>query len=275
MAVTSGFFNSVAGDRRYDAVQMASIFDGIIQDGVYQSIGNAFAVTANNTLTINVGTGRAWFDHSWTKNDALLPILMSASEVVTNRWDTVVLETNFTDAKRANTIKVITGTPAASPSYPALIRNATVNQYPLAHIYRAANTTTITQGNITNMVGTTACPFVIGVLTAMSIDSLTAQWHAQWAAWFAAESGAGTNDMDVWIAQQQAEFDAWFAAITTVIETNTATQLANRLLTLETAWNELALTQTIYRGIESSSGAVITDSALAPITAKIVYQVAN
>ena len=275
MAVTSGFFNSVAGDRRYDAVQMASIFDGIIKDGVYQSIGNAFAVTANNTLTINVGTGRAWFDHSWTKNDALLPILMSASEVVTNRWDTVVLETNFTDAARVNTIKVITGTPAASPSYPALIRNATVNQYPLAHIYRAANTTTITQGNITNMVGTTACPFVIGVLTAMSIDSLTAQWQAQWAAWFAAESGAGTNDMDVWIAQQQAEFDAWFAAITTVIETNTATQLANRLLTLETAWNELALTQTIYRGIESSTGAVITDSALAPITAKIVYQVAN
>ena len=275
MALTSGFFNSVSGDRRYDAVQMASIFDGIIQDGVYQSIGNTFAVTANGTLTVNVGTGRAWFDHTWTKNDALLPLTAKASEVVTNRWDAVVLETNFGDATRANAIRIIQGTPAASPVYPTMTRNSTVNQYPLAYIYRAANTTTITQGNITNMVGSVSCPFVIGVLTAMNVDSFTAQWSAQWAAWFAVKSGAGTNDMDIWIAQQQAEFDAWFAAITTVIETNTATQLANRLLTLETAWNDLALNQTIYRGIESSTGAVITDSALAPITAKIVYQVAK
>ena len=68
MTITSGFFNSVNHDRLYDAEQVSSIFDGIIKDGVYESIGDAFMVTPNSDLndSIIVGTGRAWFDHTWT-----------------------------------------------------------------------------------------------------------------------------------------------------------------------------------------------------------------
>ncbi len=38
MSVTFGFYNSVNGDRKYDAIQMSSIFDGIIRDGVFQHL---------------------------------------------------------------------------------------------------------------------------------------------------------------------------------------------------------------------------------------------
>ena len=34
MSVTYGFYNSLNGDRRYDANQMSAIFDGLIIDGV-------------------------------------------------------------------------------------------------------------------------------------------------------------------------------------------------------------------------------------------------
>ena len=44
MTVSSGFFNSVNHDRLYDAEQVSSIFDGIIEDGVCESIGEAFMV---------------------------------------------------------------------------------------------------------------------------------------------------------------------------------------------------------------------------------------
>ena len=44
MSVTSGFFNSLNGDRRYNAEQMSSIFDGIINDGIFANIGTAFGV---------------------------------------------------------------------------------------------------------------------------------------------------------------------------------------------------------------------------------------
>ena len=56
MAVTYGFYNSVSGDRKYDARQIASIFDGVILDGVYQSIGTALIVTASSGLQVRVAT---------------------------------------------------------------------------------------------------------------------------------------------------------------------------------------------------------------------------
>ena len=34
MSVSSGFFNSLNGDRKYNAAQMSAIFDGLIIDGV-------------------------------------------------------------------------------------------------------------------------------------------------------------------------------------------------------------------------------------------------
>lgn len=40
MAVTYGFFNSVNGDRKYNADQMSSYFDGLVTDGVYEKIGD-------------------------------------------------------------------------------------------------------------------------------------------------------------------------------------------------------------------------------------------
>lgn len=44
MSVTYGFYNSIKGDRKYNALEMSSIFDGIIVDGVYMSIGDALNV---------------------------------------------------------------------------------------------------------------------------------------------------------------------------------------------------------------------------------------
>ena len=46
MSLTFGFYNSLNNDRSYDAVDISRIFDGIINDGVYLSIGEKFAVKA-------------------------------------------------------------------------------------------------------------------------------------------------------------------------------------------------------------------------------------
>ena len=44
MSFTYGFYNSKNHDRTYNAEQMSSIFDGLIEDGIYESIGGAFLV---------------------------------------------------------------------------------------------------------------------------------------------------------------------------------------------------------------------------------------
>ena len=89
MSVTYGFYNSKNHDRRYDAIQMSSIFDGIIRDGVLQHFGTAMMVKESEGMMVNVGIGRAWFNHTWTLNDALLPLTLPLSEVILNRIDAV------------------------------------------------------------------------------------------------------------------------------------------------------------------------------------------
>ena len=72
--VTSGFYDSLNHDRRYSSIQFGSIFDGVIQDGVFQHVGSRLMVSQNSGMMISVGTGRAWFNHTWTYNDSILPL---------------------------------------------------------------------------------------------------------------------------------------------------------------------------------------------------------
>lgn len=184
MAVYYGFYNSINHDRCYDAMQMSAIFDGIINDGIFQNVGTHFAVTASSGLTINVGTGRAWFNHTWTWNDSILPLTISKPDQVKYRIDTVVIEVNSASTVRANSIKIITGTPSGTdPVAPTLTNSDYIHQYPLADIAVAPGATAITQAEITNRVGTSAAPFVTGILQTINIDSLIAQWRSEWAQW--------------------------------------------------------------------------------------------
>lgn len=189
MSVSYGFFNSINGDRRYDAIEMSMIFDGIIMDGVYQQIGDAFMVRQAEGMNVVVGTGRAWFNHTWTYNDALLPLEIEPSELVATRIDAVVLEVDTRLTARQNTIKVVTGPISSSetPTRPTLTKNDEdgVWQYPLAYITIPPGSLAVSQTNIVSMVGMDDCPFVTGPLSAMSINGIVAQWEAQFLDWFA------------------------------------------------------------------------------------------
>lgn len=185
MAVTSGFYNSVDGDRKYNALQMSSIFDGIIEDGVYNSIGDRFSLTAGEGNTVIVGTGRAWFNHSWTLNDADYPLEIDPAEVVLNRYDAIVIEVNGSAAVRNNSIKVIKGTAGSSPSKPSMANGeGEIWQHPLGYIYVPAGASSITQSNIEYAVGTSECPFVVAAVQSVDIDALVAQWSDQFNTWF-------------------------------------------------------------------------------------------
>lgn len=214
MSVTYGFYNSKDGDRRYDAIQMSSIFDGIIRDGILQHVGTAMMVKESEAMIVNVGIGRAWFNHTWTLNDALLPLEVPQSEVLLNRYDAVVIEVDSRESIRANTIKIVKGTPSSNPAKPTMISTNDRWQYPLAYIYVAAGVTSIRQANITNCVGTSACPYVTAPLEKMSIDDLVAQWQDQWKEFYEKE----TADMQSTNAFWKEQWSTWFTAQTSEIQ---------------------------------------------------------
>ena len=206
MSVSSGFFNSLNGDRKYDAAQMSAIFDGLIIDGVFASIGTAFAVKAAGGLTVNVGIGKAWFDHTWTVNDSILPMSAPEAEVLLDRIDAVVLEVNGTESVRENTIKFVKGNPSSAPSRPTLTNEGNVHQYPLCYIYRKYGTAVINQADITPMVGTESTPFVTGILQTISLDELLGKWQDELDRF----TDARSQEVDDWIAQEESDFTAWF-----------------------------------------------------------------
>lgn len=160
MAISFGFYNSVAGDRVYDAVQVSQMFNGVLTDGVFKNVGNKFQVIQDAGMNILVRSGKAWFNNTWTLNDGDIGLTVPNSDLILPRIDTVVLEVNAALASRTNTIKIVSGTPNAIPVPPTLTNTTELHQYPLAYIYLGSGVVSIVNENITQVVGTVDCPFV-------------------------------------------------------------------------------------------------------------------
>lgn len=248
MAVTSGFFNSQNGDRKYSAEQMSALFDALITDGVFANIGTAFEVkilSGTSSDTITVGIGRCWFNSTWLYNDTLLPIAIEPSEMILDRIDAVIIEINKNEDIRSGQIRMIKGIPSANPENPELVKSNNVYQYPLAYIYRSANSPTITQAAITNMIGTSACPYVTGILEVQTIDKIVAQWES--------------------------EFNTWFDQIKTVLDGDVAANLANKVLEIEAQLDMLAKERTLTRELESSKSLALQDDNGAALMGATVF----
>lgn len=276
MSVTSGFFNSLNGDRKYNAEQMSALFNGIINDGVFANIGTAFGIKASgDSLDVTVGVGRAWFNGAWVYNDAILALTAEASEMVLNRYDAVVIEINHTDAVRSGSIKIVKGTPASTASYPQMVHSDRVHQYPLAYIYRAAGTEVITQANITNRIGTSDCPYITGILQVVNIDNIVAQWQdewetwssqwpqweAMWDQWFEAQTANVDEETANWMSQMKSNFDIWFNSLQVILDGDVATNLANSVVELQNRFLTLAEERAVYEPIQDSSDDGLLDSS--------------
>lgn len=264
MSVTFGFYNSIHGDRKYNTTQISSIFDGIIRDGVFQHVGKALMVEASQFMTIYVGIGRAWFNHTWTLNDAILPLSVPISEVILNRIDAVIIEVDSRDNVRENSIKIVKGTPATNPVKPTMIKTTNRWQYPLAYIRVNAGVSSIRQADITNTVGTSETPFVTAPLEKMSIDALVSQWGEQWKAfydketadmnatnafwkqqwveWFNHYISSSDKEMSEWSDQSQANFNNWFDSIQGTLSGDIVVNFTNELLRLKTDYYICSLT---------------------------------
>ena len=217
MALTYGFYNSLNGDRKYHAEQMSSIFDGVINDGIFAGIGEQLAVGAGSGMQVIVKSGRAWFNHTWTLNDGNLTLPIDAADSNLGRIDAVVLEVDHTDAVRANAIKVIKGKPTSLPSLPELAPStgAAKTHHLLAEVSVKAGVASITGADITSKVGTGSAPLVTSVLQQTDISSLYEQWKAQFDA-----------DLKEW----KDEFDAWFDHIQTTVSEEVVTNLQQQII---------------------------------------------
>ncbi|MBO5887457.1 MAG: hypothetical protein J6Q60_05500 [Bacteroidaceae bacterium] len=195
--------------------------------------------------------------------------------MVLDRIDAVVIEVDHSESVRMGDIKVVKGTPSSNPQRPAMANTANKHQYPLAYIYRKAGSTEIDQADITNMVGTSSCPYITGILQVQNIDNIVAQWNAQWNKWYSEKVSQTDSDASELMAGMKSEFDIWFADVQALLEDDVATTLAAQVAALQGKFDDLAREGAVYDTIEDSEVEVILGSDGTPIQGKVVLSIGS
>jgi len=182
---TSGFFNSVNGDRVYNAQQMSAIFEGLITEGVYESVGNKLAVQPNSGMTVQINTGRGWVGKHWVNNDSAYLETLEAADVTLNRYCAVCIRADDTNAVRDAVPYFKYSDFATTPVKPTMERTDTVTERCLAYIYIKAGATEITAADIEDTRGNTElCGWVTGLIEQLNTTTMFEQWTAIFNDWF-------------------------------------------------------------------------------------------
>lgn len=238
MAVTYGFFNAIQQedgtyDRMYNADQMSEQFEGLISDGVYESVGDAMIVEASSGMQVQVKSGRMMIDSKWVKNDAAELLTINAAHVTLNRYTAVVVRLDL----QARTIAITTkdGDNATTPVKPSLEDSQTVKEMCLAYVYVGRGVTEITQADIEDTrADTNVCGWVTGIVQQVNTADLFLQWQTAYEKQMA--------QMQDWQERKQTQFDTWLTTLTDKLEVNTYIKEYQNTETVTTSGSEVSVT---------------------------------
>lgn len=188
MSFICGFFNSVNGDRKYNAEQMNNPYKRIISNGVFaQSDGTPstdLQVQAASDMNVIVHTGEGIFAGKWAKLDANMTFAVPNAHVTLKRIDSVIVRIDETADVRAGSIVYREGTPASNPTPPAIERSTYVTEYRLANITVEANAVSIPQSKIEDTRIGSDCGFSTHLLKQYDFTATYAQFTAEFEEWF-------------------------------------------------------------------------------------------
>jgi len=249
LAEKSTFFNSVTGDRKYKAEDIAAHFAKLITNGVYPA-GTQLQVTEDAGMNVTVSAGSAWINGYAYHNSDNFTLVFDPADGVLNRIDRIVVR--WSRLARSINLVVIKGTPASTPTAPAIVRNADYYDLGIATVAIGAGITAITQAMITDTrIDSTVCGLVSSLIRPDTSD-----WFVQFDSAFTAA-----------LTGNQADWDTWFANIKDVLDEETAGNLFN--LISENTTNITALTQTV----ESHLNDYVSQMAFATASGTDTYAV--
>lgn len=181
MAFKCGFFNSVNGDRKYNAEDMNNPYKGIVSNGVIAKTddSDSFQVQSVSGMEIVVKMGYGIFADKWAILDADEPLTVATPHVTLGRIDSVIVRIDKSEDVRNGSIQYVQGEPSENPVPTALTRNSTITEYRLCNITVNANATQITQGEIEDTRPTNECGFVTNLLQDSDITATFRGWETQ------------------------------------------------------------------------------------------------
>jgi len=213
--VNSGFYDAIDLDRLYSADQMNRPYKRIISNGVFATpegtASTDLQVTAaSGAMDISVAAGEGLFGDKWFENPSTITITVPSNTAATARIDSVIIQVDNRSSGRVGSIIYRTGTASSSPSAPALDTSEDVYEYRVANIYVASSANTINDDAITDLRGSSECPWVTSLIYQVDTSTLWSQWQAAYEAYYA----QSTADWEDYEDTRREEWEQFFADLT-------------------------------------------------------------
>lgn len=193
------FFDAVqtgtSYDRTYASADFAEYFSSFIGNGVFVDKSDSLMVQPSSGLNVSVQVGKAWINgyfYSLTEEPLTLTLSRGANRYA--RIDRVICRLNM--ESRLIEVKVLEGTPSASPVPPELERTESHYDLCLAEVSVSAGATAITGADITDKRhDEKVCGVVAGVVKQVETSALFNQFEDAFNTWFESVKGQLSGDV--------------------------------------------------------------------------------
>jgi hypothetical protein len=204
-------------DREYSSDEWSEYFKQFITDGYFGDI-TQLATTEDTGMDIEISAGFAWLQGRMYKNDDVLSKTVPTADATNPRIDRVVIRVDTALDARSILIFIKEGTPAVSPSAPALERDLSgsgIYELSIAQIAVAAGATSIVNANITDERGDITVCGQVNSLIQVDTSGFQAQYDAfelgllgDWNTFF----NSTQSDWTTWFGDVQTNWAAWFSS---------------------------------------------------------------
>lgn len=206
-SVNSGFYDAVNYDRTYSADDMNRPYKRLVANGVFATpqgtpSTDLQVVSASGAMDITVNPGEGIFADKWFESPSAITITVPGNTNIVPRVDSVIVQVDKRQSGRVANIVYRTGTPASSPAVPAINTITNVIEYRIANIYVAASANAINNDAITDLRGSSSCPWVTALIQQVDTSALFNQWQYAYQDYY----NTATADFNEYTAEQR---QAW------------------------------------------------------------------
>ena len=246
-------------DRAISSEPLRNLLHKLFTDGILPDVSTNLQVVAGTGMNVVVKAGFAIVQGCLKLEENDRTLALQASNVTSDRIDTVVLRLNSNDDQRYCDLYIREGTPATNPVRPNLVRSDSVYELGLADIFVTKTITSITQSKITD---TRYEKERCGVISSLSeYDTTTIYKQVQ-------------TDLKEFKDTEQAEFLAWYENIKNILDESTAGHLQSEIeatnavvatkqdkaikatITLSKTWNDLIQNVSVS-GVTANHNAIL------------------
>lgn len=236
MTLKYGFFNSVNGDRTYQADDFNYLIKNIVSNGVFMQIGSNLQVAANGSMSVNVYDGAALLDWHYFYSDAPFSLKIDDSEATLDRMDRVVVRLSRTN--RRIEFAVLKGTPATNPVAPSVTRSSEIYELGLATVLVRKRASAINGRDVTDTrLDSRVCGVVAAIVDHIDTSKIYEQFTTQ-----------AKNDR----TENQIKFDAFMNQLKASLGDTPATALDAKITQDRARLTTLEARPTIFAGTSAT-----------------------